>query len=505
MTRPRAADPVPAFLAAAVALLTALPAPAAAADPPAEPAVDPVAWASPVPEQPAVVLVTGATVWTSGPQGRIEGADLLVRAGRIAAVGPGLDAPAGAVVIDATGKHVTPGLIDAHSHTAVQGGVNEGSDVVTAEVRIADVLDSGDADIYRQLAGGLTAANVLHGSANAIGGQNAIIKLRWGAPPEELLFAGATPGVKFALGENPKQSNWGVQDQRYPQTRMGVEQAIVRHFEDALAYRRQRDAAAAAGAAGIPPRPDLRLEALLEILDGERHVHSHAYRADEMLMLLGLSERYGFTIDAFQHALEAYKIADELAERHVGASTFSDWWAYKYEVVDAIPFNGAILLDRGVVTSFNSDDNELARRLNTEAAKAVRYGGVAEEEALKLVTLYPAIQLGVGDRAGSLEPGKDADFVIWSGHPLSTYTLAEQTWIDGRRYFDRAADLARREEIAAEREALLAEAESAGEEEEEEGEDVAEEVEEEEGESSPEIEEEPEPPPTPAPPPEVTP
>lgn len=431
--------------------------------PAAAPGGYPATSGSPVPEQPSAVLVRNATVWTSGPDGRLEGADLLVRAGRIAAVGPGLEAPAGAVVIDATGKHVTPGLIDAHSHTAVDGSVNEGSDVITAEVRIADVLDPNDAHLYRQLGGGLTAANVLHGSANAIGGQSAVIKLRWGALPEELLFEGATPGVKFALGENPKQSNWRQDDPRYPQTRMGVEQAMVRAFEEALAYRRAKAEAAASGGAVIPPRPDLRFEALLEILDGRRHVHSHAYRADEMLMLLGLSERYGFIIDAFQHSLEAYKIADELAERGVGASTFSDWWAYKYEVVDAIPYNGAILLDRGVVTSFNSDSSELARRLNTEAAKAVRYGGVPQEEALKLVTLYPAVQLGVADRVGSLEPGKHADFVIWSGHPLSTYTYAAETWIDGRKYFDRAADLDRREEIAAEREALLAEAKGAGE------------------------------------------
>jgi len=468
-----------------LALTWAAGAPAAAADP--------TAWSSPIPEQPAVVLVQDATVWTSGPEGRLEGADLLIRAGRIAAVGPDLSAPAGAVVIDGTGKHVTPGLIDAHSHTAIDGGVNEGSDIVTAEVRIADVIDSNDIDLYRQLAGGLTAANLLHGSANAIGGQNAVIKLRWGAPPEELLFEGATPGVKFALGENPKQSNWGVDDPRYPQTRMGVEQAIVRAFEEARAYRRAKERAAASRGRIVPPRPDLRMEALLEILDGSRHVHSHAYRADEMLMLLGLSERYGFQIDAFQHALEAYKIADELAAQGVGASTFSDWWAYKYEVVDAIPYNGAILLERGVVTSFNSDSNELARRLNTEAAKAVRYGGVAEEEALKLVTLYPAMQLGVADRVGSLEPGKDADFVIWNGSPLSTYSRAEETWVDGRKYFDRAADVARREEIAAEREALLEEAKGADEKEGEESKG-------EESEEAEERQEEPEVPPAEPPP-----
>jgi imidazolonepropionase-like amidohydrolase len=416
----------------------------------------PPSWTFDLPEQPAAVVVRDATIWTLGPDGVLEGADLLVRNGEIAAVGVDLDAPAGAVEIDGSGMHVTPGLIDAHSHTAVEGGINEGSDIVTAEVRVADVLDPSDPNIYHQLAGGLTSANVLHGSANAIGGQNAIIKLRWGASAEELLIEDAQPGVKFALGENPKRSNWGAANPRYPRTRMGVERAIANAFEHALDYRRDQERAAADGT--IPPPPDLRAEALLEMLDGERHVHSHAYRADEMLMLLGLSERYGFRIDAFQHALEAYKIADELAARGVGASTFSDWWAYKFEVVDAIPYNGAITASRGVVVSFNSDSDELARRLNTEAAKAVRYGGMTETDALALVTLNPAIQLGIDHRTGSLEPGKEADFVIWSGHPLSTYRRAEQTWVDGRRYSDRQADLAMRAELEAERDALLAEA-----------------------------------------------
>jgi len=461
---------------------------------------DPSAWASGEPEQPAVVLVRGATVWTSGPAGRLENADLLIRNGRIAAVGQNLDTgalPDDAVIIDGTGKHVTAGLIDAHSHTAIDGNVNEGTDIITAEVRIADVLNPSDINIYWQLAGGVTAANILHGSANAIGGQNAIIKYRWGAEPSELLFDGAPPGVKFALGENPKQSNWDTGEARYPQTRMGIEQAIVEAFETALDYRRALEAAERSGDGAIPPRPSLRSEAVLEILDGTREVHAHAYRADEMLMLLGLSKRYGFDLAAFQHSLEAYKIADEIAAQGVGASTFSDWWAYKYEVIDAIPYNGAILVDRNVVTSFNSDSDELARRLNTEAAKAVRYGGVSEEEALKLVTLNPAIQLGVDERVGSLDPGKDADFVIWNGHPLSTYTLAEQTWVDGRKYFDRAEDLVRREETAAEREALLAEIEAAagGGEEEGAGEEAEGPEEPEAGEEPPGAEEEPETPP----------
>ncbi len=424
---------------------------------------DPSAWTVPEPAQPKVLLVRGATVWTSGPQGRLESADLLVRAGKIAAVGQGLEAPPGAVVIDASGKHVTPGLIDCHSHTAISGGVNEGSDIVTAEVRIEDVLDPRDVNLYRELAGGLTMANVLHGSANAIGGQNAVIKLRWGAPASGLLFDGRRPGIKFALGENPKQSNWNRDDERYPQTRMGVEQAIVEELEAARDYRRKWREYRAGGGEGAPPRRDLRLEAVAQVLDGTRQVHAHAYRADEMLMLLGLSDTWGFRIGAFQHGLEAYKIADELAAHGVGVSTFSDWWAYKYEVIDAIPYNGPLLMSRGVVTSYNSDDDELARRLNTEAAKAVRYGGVPETEALDLVTINPAKQLGVDSRVGSLEPGKDADFVIWSGDPLSSYSVAEQTWIDGRRYFDRAEDLAHRGARAAERESLMAAAKTAAE------------------------------------------
>ena len=417
---------------------------------------DPSAWRSPAPEQPESLVVRNATIWTSGPLGRLEEADLLVRRGRVAAVGADLEAPAGAVEIDAAGRHLTPGLIDAHSHTAIQGGVNEGSNVVTAEVRIADVVQPESISIYRQLAGGLTVANMMHGSANAIGGQNGVIKLRWGAPPSGLLFAGAKPGIKFALGENPKQSNFNRDEMRYPQTRMGVEQVIREQFRAALDYRRAwRDYESGAGTDRVPPRRDLQLEALVEILEGRRDVHSHSYRADEILMLMRVAEDLGFRIACFQHVLEGYKVADELAAHGAGASTFSDWWAYKYEVIDAIPYNGAIMADRGVVVSFNSDSPELARRMNLEAAKAVRYGGLGEEEALELVTINPAIQLGAEDRIGSLEPGKDADFVIWSGSPLSTYSIVEQTWIDGRRYFDRAEDLSMRRLIAAERDTLL--------------------------------------------------
>lgn len=416
-------------------------------------AFDPVAWANPAPERPSAVVVRNATVWTSGPQGILTEADLLVVGGKIQAVGRDLSAPPGAVEIDGRGKHVTAGLIDAHSHTAVDGSVNEGTNIVTAEVRIADVLDSEDPNLYRELAGGLTTANVLHGSANAIGGQNAVIKLRWGLPADQLLFKEAPQGIKFALGENPKQSNWNVDERRYPQTRMGVEQAIISAFEAARDLDRKLSAKPDANR--VPARRDLQLEALVEIMNGKRLVHAHSYRADEILMLLGLAKRFGFRVATFQHGLEGYKVADEIAAQGSGASIFTDWWAYKYEVIDAIPWAGAILASRGVVTSFNSDSNELARRMNLEAAKAVRYGGLEPAEALKFVTLNPAKQLGVGDRIGSLEKGKDGDFVVWSGDPLSTYTVAEQTWIEGRKYFDRTIDLAARDTVMKERQALL--------------------------------------------------
>lgn len=422
---------------------------------------DPAAWRNDLPQQPAAVIVRNATIWTSGPAGRIEGADLLVQNGKVSAVGIALRAPPGAVEIDAAGKHVTPGLIDAHSHAAITGGVNEGTHITTAEVRIADVIDAESVNLYRQLAGGLTTANLMHGSANSIGGQTAIIKLRWGSPPEELLLEGAYPGIKFALGENPKQSNRDVDERRYPQTRGGVEQAIRERFAAALDYRRALEEHQTSRVRNlVPPRRDLQLEAILEILDGRRGIQSHSYRADEIIMLMRIAEDFGFRVRCFQHVLEGYKVADELAAHGAGASTFSDWWAYKFEVIDAIPYNGAIMWNRDVVVSFNSDSSELARRMNLEAAKAVRYGGVPEDKALEFVTINPAIQLGIQDRVGSLETGKDADFVIWSGDPLSSYSIVEETWVDGRKYFDRADDLARREAISAERTALLARARS---------------------------------------------
>ncbi len=404
--------------------------------------------------QPEWLLVKNATIWTSGSQGRLTG-DLLVNRGKISQVGKNLTAPQGAVIIDGTGKHVTPGLIDAHSHTAIARGVNEATHAVTAEVRIGDVVDATDIGIYRELAGGLTTANLLHGSANPMGGQNQVIKLRWGELPEALKFSQALPGIKFALGENVKQANWGDKyTTRYPQTRLGVEQLMRDTFMAARDYERKWTKYKS-GALVIPPRRDLQLETILQILNHERLVHIHSYRQDEILMFIRLAEQMGFNAVTFQHILEGYKVADAMAKLGAGGSSFSDWWGYKFEVYDAIPTNGVLMKQAGVVVSFNSDSNDLARRMNLEAAKAVKYGGVTEEEALKFVTLNPAKQMKIDRWVGSLEPGKDADFVIWNGSPLSTYSLALETWIEGRKYFDREQDLSMRTAVLAEREVLI--------------------------------------------------
>ncbi len=406
-------------------------------------------------EAPRNILFFNATVWTMGEQGVLDGAEVLVRDGRIAAVGRDLRAPRDVVRIDLEGHHLTPGLIDAHSHSAISGGVNEASDSNTTEVRIADVVDPTDIALYRQLAGGVTTIHLLHGSANTMGGQNAVIKLRWGQGAEAMRFAGAMPGVKFALGENVKQSNWASDGTRYPQTRMGVEQFLIDQFEAAREYGERMERARRTRG-GVPPRRDLRMEATLEILRGERLVHIHSYRQDEILMFARLAETFGLQVGTFQHVLEGYKVADAIARIDAGASAFSDWWAFKAEAWDAIPHNVALMTRAGVLSSLNSDDNELARRLNTEAAKAVRHGGMDEEEAFALVTLNPARQLRIDDRVGALAPGLDADLVVWNAHPLSTFARVEQTWIDGRRVFDREQDLEARREVAAERERLMA-------------------------------------------------
>lgn len=416
--------------------------------------------------QDAITAITNAKIMTVGPAGTIDKGTILIKGGKITAVGADVVAPAGATIIDASGRVVTPGLIDAHSHTAVEGGVNECTNIVTAEVRVADVLDPNDINLYRELAGGLTSANVLHGSCNSIGGQNATIKLRYGAPSgDALLFQGAPPGIKFALGENPKRSNGGAGggQRRYPATRMGVEVSIRDAFLEAKAYKKEWDeyeAAVKAANAKKPakgvavvlpqaPRKNLQMEALKEILEGKRLVHAHSYRADEILMLINVANEMGFKIATFQHVLEGYKVASEIAKHGAGGSTFSDWWAYKMEAYDAIPYNAAIMASHGVLVSLNSDSDELARRLYWEAAKVVRYGGVSEDEAFKMVTINPAKQLRIDKWVGSIEVGKDADLAIFRSHPLAPDTRVEMTLVDGKVLFDRSKDVAARKGVAA--------------------------------------------------------
>jgi len=362
--------------------------------------------------------------------------------------------------MDATGRHITPGIIDEHSHLAISSGVNEGSHSSTAEVRIGDVVDPDDVGIYRALAGGVTTAQLLHGSANPIGGQAQVIKFRWGLGSEQLKFTEAPPSIKFALGENVKQSNWGDDNTvRYPQTRMGVETFMKDRFLAAREYGKAWKAYDAqpkkVRERTVPPRRDLQLEALLEILESKRFIHSHSYVQSEILMLMRLAEELGFRVQNFTHILEGYKVAPEMAKHGATASSFADWWAYKFEVYDAIPQSPCLMQKHGVVTSINSDSAEMMRRLNQEAGKSVMYCGMDEVAALKMVTINPAIQLKVDGRTGSLKRGKDADFVIWNGHPLSMYSMPEQTWVDGTPYFTLERDAELRSLINVEREALI--------------------------------------------------
>jgi imidazolonepropionase-like amidohydrolase len=407
-----------------------------------------------------VILIQNATILTVS-HGTIEHGSILIKDGKIAEVGTSIKAPKDAQVLDAAGQFVIPGIIDCHSHIAVDGSVNEGSVSVSSIVNIADVLNPDDIDIYRDLAGGVTVANVLHGSANSIGGQTVVIKLRWGLPASRLPFEGAVPGIKFALGENPKRSNFSIPGAtpRYPATRMGVEETIRSAFAEARDYKKTWDDFDKRVAAGdkdaISPRRDLRLDPLVEVLEGKRYVHAHCYREDEILMLLRVAKEFGFKVRTLQHVLEGYKVADEIAAAGTGASTFSDWWAYKVEAYDAIPYNAAIMTRRGVVVSINSDDAEEATHLNQEAAKTMKFGGLSHDEALKLVTLNPAIQLGIDKRVGSIDVGKDADLVIYNHDPLSAYAVVQQTLIDGRVYFDRKRDIADRDAREKEKKALM--------------------------------------------------
>ncbi len=400
------------------------------------------------------VLIKNATVLTA-VNGTLENTDILVRGGKILRIGKNINAPAGVAVIDGTGKFVTPGIIDAHSHSMLDA-INEFSYSVTSMTDVRDVLNPNDVAIYRALAGGVTSALLLHGSANSIGGQSATVKFKWGRPVGEFPIAGAPLGIKFAMGENPKRSSsQGIpgQQTRYPRTRMGVIETMRDAFVRARNYKQAWDDFNAKKTK-VQPRRDLELEPLVEIIEGKRLVHAHGYRSDEHLNLMQLAEEFGFRIGTLQHGLEAYKIAPEIAKHGAGVSIFIDSWSYKLEAYDAIPYNAYILWKNGVNVSINSDSDERMRRLNLDAAKVMKYGGVPEQDALRMITLNPAKQLGIDKRTGSIETGKDADLVIWNAHPFSVYSRPEMTFIEGVAYFDRSKDISRRDELAREREAL---------------------------------------------------
>ena len=412
------------------------------------------------------IVLQNATIH-SVTKGTFSGS-IVIRNGLIAEVGDKVLAPMGAKIIDLGGKHITPGLIDCHTHIALVS-TNEGSVSVSSMVAMRDVIDPEDPAIFRDLAGGTTTANLLHGSANAIGGLNVVIKMRWGSDADGLVMKEAKPGIKFALGENPKRAGQGgqspfggcAQTPRYPGTRMGVEDGIREAFVEARQYQaawKEYETRRARGENVLPPRRNMKLEPLVEVLEGKRLVHAHCYRSDEILMLLRVAEEFGFKIATLQHALEGYKVAEEIKAHGAGVSTFSDWWSYKIEAYDAIPYNAALLTKKGVLTSLNSDDAggaDLSTRLNTEAAKTIKYGGLSEDEALALVTINPARQLGIDQYVGSIEAGKQADIVIFDKDPLSIYSKVEKVFIDGRQYFDRDEDLMSRPRREADKKGLL--------------------------------------------------
>jgi imidazolonepropionase-like amidohydrolase len=417
--------------------------------------------AMPASKTAAPTLIRNATVMTV-TKGTMENTDVLIQNGKIAQIGKNLTAPAGATIIDGTGKWVMPGIIDPHSHMMADA-INEGSLSVTSMVRMQDVLNPTSENILRALAGGVTTINLLHGSANTIGGQNAVLKLKYGRDASEMLFPGAAPGIKFALGENVTQKNnggggrgdAGAPPRRYPYTRMGQEEVIRDAFTRARDYKADWDeykARVAKGEKGlVAPRRDLELEPLVEVLEGKRMIHAHSYRADEMLMLLEVAKEFGVKVQTLQHGLEGYKIASEIAEAGTGLSSFADEWSYKIEAYDAIPYNVAILMRHGVVATVNSDSDERIRRLNIDAAKMMRYGGLTEDEALKTITYNGALQLGVQNKVGSIEVGKDADIAIWNAHPLSVYASVDKTFIDGEVFWDRVKDKQMRDAMAKER------------------------------------------------------
>jgi len=394
------------------------------------------------------MLFKNATVWTSEAAGILKETDVLVKDGKIAKIGKDLkDLKGGnAKVINATGKHLTAGVIDEHSHIAAVA-VNEAGHNSSAEVKMEDVVDNEDVGIYQALAGGVTSLQLLHGSANPIGGRSAIIKLKWGESANNMIYDNSPKFIKFALGENVKQSNWGSQS-RFPQTRMGVEQVFTNYFQRAKEYGIKKKS-------GQPYRHDEEMETLLEIINGERFISCHSYVQSEINMMMKVAEKFGFRVNTFTHILEGYKVADKMAEHGVGAGTFSDWWAYKFEVNDAIPYNAVIMQKQGVTVAINSDDAEMIRRLNQEAGKTMKYGGMSELEAWKTVTINPAKLLHLDDRTGSIKEGKDADLVLWSEHPMSVYAKAEKTIIEGATYFDLEKDQQQREAIKKERNKLI--------------------------------------------------
>jgi imidazolonepropionase-like amidohydrolase len=399
------------------------------------------------------ILFKNATVWTGEKEGVLKETDVLIENGKIIKIGKNL--PQKGKVIDATGKHLTAGIIDEHSHIAISNGVNEGGQNSSAEVTIEDVVNSEDINIYRNLAGGVTSANLLHGSANPIGGRAAFVKLKWGYNPDEMLVKDAPKYIKFALGENVKQSNWGdIERLRFPQSRMGVEQVYEDYFSRALAYKKEWDAYNT-NKSKIAPRFDIELETLSQILNKKRFITCHSYVQSEINMLLKVAEKYNFKIQTFTHILEGYKVADKMAKHGVGGSTFADWWGYKYEVNDAIPYNAALMNNVGVTVSINSDDAEMSRRLNQEAAKTLKYGGVTEEAAWNFVTLNPAKLLQVDDKVGSIKIGKDADVVLWSDNPLTIYATVEKTVVDGIIFFDLDQEKAKNETVQKERNELI--------------------------------------------------
>jgi imidazolonepropionase-like amidohydrolase len=403
------------------------------------------------------LLFKNATVWTSEKEGILQETDVLVKNGKVIGVGKNLS-DASATIIEAKGKHLTAGIIDEHSHIAISRGVNEAGHNSTAEVSIQDVVNSEDINIYRDLAGGVTTSQLLHGSANPIGGQSAIVKWKWGASPEEMLYKDQPKFIKFALGENVKQSNWGLNNPtRFPQTRMGVEQVFTDYFQRAKEYDATWKAykATTKKDKGKAPRVDLELQTLAQIINKERFITCHSYVQSEILMMMGVAEKFNFRMNTFTHILEGYKVADKMKAHGVGASTFADWWAYKFEVNDAIPYNGPIMHNAGLVVAYNSDNAEMSRRLNQEAAKAVKYGNISEEEAWKFVTLNPAKLLHIDDKVGSIKVGKDADLVLWNNNPLSIYAKAEKTIIEGVVYYDAQKDTQHRLAIAKEKSELI--------------------------------------------------